>query len=96
MRYFGRLYDQTSAGVVINIDCEWNNFFTMARKYPKCNLKNLFSVASKSADLSSISDDEPESFTDAKESIIELITRWATEEPPTEPPVSPTPEPEFY
>ncbi|KAJ6646563.1 putative serine protease K12H4.7 [Pseudolycoriella hygida] len=48
--------------------------------------------ASKSADLTSISDDEPDSITDAKERIIDLITEWSLDEPPTEPPVSPTPE----
>lgn len=55
-----------------------------------------FSVASKSADLASITAGEPESFTEAKEQIIELITRWSLDQEPTEPPVSPTPEPERH
>lgn len=57
---------------------------------------HIFSVsdASKSADLTSISDTEPQSFTEAKEEIVELITRWSLEDEPVEPPFPPTPEPE--
>ncbi|XP_037033396.1 lysosomal Pro-X carboxypeptidase-like [Bradysia coprophila] len=49
--------------------------------------------ASKSADLTSIDADEPDAFTRAKERIIDVVTRWSSEVPPTEPPVTPTSQP---
>jgi len=54
LRYFGRTYDSTYAGIVLNIE-----------------------FASKSADLHSISVNDPGSIYQAKEVIIEHLTRWS-------------------
>jgi len=63
MRYFGRLYDPTYSGVVINID-----------------------YAAHSADLSSISLNDPASIVEAKQTIVQYITRWAVDAEEVDPP----------
>jgi len=65
-RYFGRIYDPTGAGRVVNMD-----------------------FAAKSADLRSISLNDPVSIYNAKQEIRNMVLRWSDGPPP--PPTGPPP-----
>lgn len=59
-RYFGRLYDTSGLGTVVNMD-----------------------FAAMSADLRSLSVNDPTSIYEGKEQVIELVTRWSDMNPST-------------
>lgn len=79
-RYFGRLYDTSGLGTVVNMDC---------KRYSSCEFQRNFNsfqfctVAAMSADLRSLSVNDPTSIYEGKEQVIELVTRWSDMSPPT-------------